>query len=93
MKLVDRGFSSWILGQILWGIWGMLMATFSEGSQPLLTLLVQLIAPDLCAPVSALQGRQLSSADVRLLHRGRKQPGESKQGKGLGKHSSAVFLW
>lgn len=69
------------------------MATSSEGSQPLLTLLIQLIAPDLCAPVSALQGRQLSSADVRLLHRGREQPGESKQGKLLGKHSSAVFLW
>lgn len=59
----------------------------------LLTLLIQLIAPDLSAPVSALQGRQLSSADVRLLHRGRKQPGESKQGKGFEKHSSAVFLW
>lgn len=41
-------------------------------------MLMKLIAPDLHASVSAVQGRQLSSADVRLLHRGRKQPGESQ---------------
>lgn len=41
-------------------------------------LLIEPIAPDLCGSVSAVQGHQLSSADVRLFHRGRKQPGESK---------------
>lgn len=40
-----------------------------------------LIGPDLHASVSAIQGHQLSSADVRLFHRGGEQPGESKQGK------------